>query len=252
MDFTSLKEAGLTDGEVKVYLALLELGSCTTGPIIEKSGVARSIIYQILEKLIQKGLVSYIVKEKTRHFQAAEPNKLLDYIDNREKILQENRNKVENLMPQLLLLKKSAKESEVQVFEGFKGIQTVHEHTYLKLNKGEGYFYLGIPPFQEEMYHLYWQRDHKRREKAGIKCKILFDQGTDKEILINRNKHKLCDARYLPLNIQTPAWFMGYKDVIVIGLQSNRGIAIEITNEEIAHSFKVYFEEFWKQSRPFI
>ena len=40
MDTFALKEAGLTDGEIKVYLALLELGSSTTGPVIEKSGIA--------------------------------------------------------------------------------------------------------------------------------------------------------------------------------------------------------------------
>ena len=57
MDTKILKEAGLTEGEIKVYLGLLELGLSTTGPIIEKSRIARSIIYQILEKLMQKGLV---------------------------------------------------------------------------------------------------------------------------------------------------------------------------------------------------
>ena len=66
MDTTSLREAGLTDGEIKVYLALLELGAATTGPIIEKSGIARSIIYQILDKLMQKGLVSMVMKDKTK------------------------------------------------------------------------------------------------------------------------------------------------------------------------------------------
>ena len=66
MEFNALKDAGLTDGEAKVYLALLELGSSTTGPIIHKSKIAKSIVYQILEKLMQKGLVSYVTKEKTK------------------------------------------------------------------------------------------------------------------------------------------------------------------------------------------
>ena len=65
MDTSTLREAGLTEGEIKVYLALLELGSSTTGPIVDKSGISRSIIYQILEKLMEKGLVSFITKEKT-------------------------------------------------------------------------------------------------------------------------------------------------------------------------------------------
>ena len=83
MDTTALRESGLTDGEIKVYTALLELGASTTGPIIEKSGVAKSIVYQLLDKLTAKGLVSYITKEKTKHYQAAEPNRILDYIEQR-------------------------------------------------------------------------------------------------------------------------------------------------------------------------
>ena len=60
-----IREAGLTEGESKVYLALLKLDSSTSGPIIEESGVANSIIYRILDSLSEKGLVSYIIKEKT-------------------------------------------------------------------------------------------------------------------------------------------------------------------------------------------
>ena len=68
MDIQLLRKVGLTDGESKVYLALLELGSSTTGPIVKEADIAKSIVYQILDRLIQKGLVSYIVKEKTKYF----------------------------------------------------------------------------------------------------------------------------------------------------------------------------------------
>ena len=36
-----LSQAGLTDGESRAYLALLELGPSTTGPIVDRSGVSR-------------------------------------------------------------------------------------------------------------------------------------------------------------------------------------------------------------------
>lgn len=248
MDLTALKESGLTVGEIKVYLALLELGSSTTGPIIEKSGIAKSIIYQILERLMQKGLVSFITEEKTKYFQAAEPKKLLQYIEEREEKLQENKKQVQALLPELELKQKAAKESEVNVFKGFRGITTTHEHTYDKLGKGDEYYYLGIFPLQESYYHAYWQKDHKKREKAGIGCKLLFNKGTDPKILKNRNLFNYCDARYMPINIKTPAWFMGYKDTAVIGLQEKQ-IAIEIVDQQIADSFKAYFDEFWKLSK---
>ena len=252
MDISGLKEAGLTDGEIKVYLALLEIGSSTTGPIVKKSDISRSIIYQILEKLMQKGLVSKIIKEKTNYFQATEPNKILEYIDRREKEVEENRKNVEKLLPELLLKQKMSIKSETNMYFGFEGIKTaVSDHLYSKLKKGEEFYCFGVHAFQTEKYHSYWQQDHRRRVKAGIKIKIMFNKDTDKKILENRNSFKDCDARYMPTDVKTPAWFLTYKDTTTIILQYPTEIAVEIVNQEVTDSFQAYFEEFWKRSKVF-
>jgi HTH-type transcriptional regulator, sugar sensing transcriptional regulator len=248
MDYSLLKEAGLTEGEVKVYLALLKHGSSTVGPIIEESGVARSFVYHILDSLIEKALVSYITKEKTKYYQAAQPQKILDYIDERKEQLKKNRAKVEAFLPQLALLQASAKASTVNVYEGFKGVITVFERQYEKLGKGDEYYFMGIDSTWGGYQESYWMKDHKRRIAAGIKVKLLFHRNTPKRFLDVRNNMWGADARYMPLAIDSPAWFFGYKDVTVIGLQQNP-IAIEIVNEEIAVSFRNYFDSFWEQTK---
>lgn len=252
MDTTTLKSIGLTEGETKVYVALLKKGPTTAGPLTDTSGVSRSKIYHILERLIRKGLVSYIIKQKTRQYQAEDPTTIQEYFDAKEKEFKQQRVKLDALIPQLQLEKKfSKKENEAHIYTGFKGIQTVHEHMYTKLKRGEGFYYLGIPPFQEKTYHLYWQRDHRRRERTGLVSRALFNQKTSGAILKNRNSYKKSEARYMPLSIETPAWIMGYKDVAVIGLQSDDGMAIEIINQKIADSFQAYFEALWKMSKKF-
>lgn len=252
MDTTTLKHIGLTNGETKVYCALLKTGSITAGPLTDVSGVSRSKIYHVLERLIQKGLVSYIIKQKTRYYQAEEPAKLREYVDTKEKEFKQQRSVIDQLIPQLELLQRLGKtKSEAQIYTGFKGIQTVHEHMYTKLKRREGFYYLGIPSFQEKTYNLYWQRDHKRRERAGLISRALFNKKTSRTILENRNSYKYSEARYMPLPIETPAWIMGYKEVTVIGLQSNEGMAIEIINQKIADSFQEYFEALWKMSKKF-
>lgn len=251
MDISSLKEAGLTDGEIKVYLALLELGSTTTGPIIEKSGIARSIVYQILDKLMQKGLVSCVIKDKTKYFQGAEPTKILEYIDEREEALQENKKKVEALLPQLTQQLAMAQKNAVSMYLGFKGIRTAHEHLYQKLKRGDEYYYLGIPMQQPEEQHLYWQRDHLRRAKMGIKCKLLFNKDTSPEVIRNRNAYKDCEARLMAADLTTPACFGIFKDTVIIFIQIPHAICIEIVNQDITDSFKAYFDEFWRRSEPF-
>jgi HTH-type transcriptional regulator, sugar sensing transcriptional regulator len=251
MDLQILNEAGLTKGEGKVYLKLLELGSSTTGPIIEKTKISRSIIYQILEKLIEKGLVSYIIKDKTKYFSASNPKKIIEFIESKEENLLETRNKVEKILPELLQLRKTSETISVQIYEGFKGIQTAFENYHSVLKKDEGYYSFGMYPEQEERYHAYWKRDHKKRIKEKIHSFMLFNKGTSEEILKNRNSYKYCDSRYMPINIKTPAWFMVYENVSTIFLQTKPEMAIQIKSKELSETFKSYFDNFWKKSKPF-
>ncbi len=97
---------------------------------------------------------------------------------------------------------------------------------------------------------MYWQKDHLRRAKAGIRCKLLFNQDTPIEILKNRDKYRFCEARYLPGDIKTPSYFLIYKDTVAITIPSENPISIEIISQEIADSFKAYFDEFWRKSKP--
>jgi hypothetical protein len=162
----------------------------------------------------------------------------------------ETKKSVESLLPKLSELQ-SSKKSIATIYEGFKGMISVHEKLYETLKEGDEYYYLGILPEQPEHFHAYWEKDHKRRIKAGITCRLLFHSETPKETLKNRNSYKGCDARYMPLKIDTPAWFFGYKDTIVIGVPSSEILSFEIQNKEAAKSFYAYFEEFWKKSKPF-
>ena len=64
----------LTAGEARVYLSLLKLGSSKVGAIVGESRVSYSKVYDVLERLANKGLVSHVQIGKVRHFSAAEPS----------------------------------------------------------------------------------------------------------------------------------------------------------------------------------
>ncbi len=249
MDTKLLEEIGLTNGEIKAYLALLKLGSCSTGPLAKESQVSRSKLYIILDKLEKKGLASHVEKKGVTYFQAVEPNKIKDYIREKEERLQNLEKEFSNLLPQLeSLQKEKGRVQKVTVYQGLKGLITAHEHTYLKLKKGEEYVYIGVPKYQPFEQHLYWQRDHIRRAKLGIKTRMMFNNDVDKEVVANRNSYKYCDTRYMPKGIKTPSFFLIYADTVVITIPSKDPISIEIISQEIADSFMAYFEEFWKLS----
>src|SRR3989338_5382046 len=85
---------GLTKLESKVYLTLLDLGPSLAGLITRKSGIHRRSVYDALERLIQKGLIGYIVKNNRKYFEASNPERLVD-------LLREKEATVQHLLPQL-------------------------------------------------------------------------------------------------------------------------------------------------------
>ena len=115
MDTKVLENIGLTEGEIKVYLALIKLGPSTSGPITDSSGVSRSKVYNILERLMQKALVSFIIKQKTRYYQAEDPTKIRSYLNKKQHEFELQKAEVDKLIPELQLQKQLEKtKSEAQ------------------------------------------------------------------------------------------------------------------------------------------
>ena len=242
----------MTDGEVKVYLALLKLGATTIGPMLEQSRVTKSIIYRILERLIDKGLVSYVIKGRTKYFQAAPPHALLDYVEKREQELSSTKTEIRDLLPKLTTIQALTTLNQATIYEGFNGIVTAYKKRFAKLSAGDEYLNIGLPAEQPPHHHAFWQKDHAERVKRKIHAKLLYDTRVSDAVLRNRNSFWGCDARRMPTDMETPSWVLLYKDVVLIAIpQGEHPLAIEIVNREIAESFQRYFYQFWEKSKPF-
>ena len=101
-----LRQIGLTDGEIKIYFALLDKGSSKTGELSKNSGVHTSKVYPILDKLIQKGLASYIIENNVRYYQATDPKQLIEYMRQKKRAIDEQEKEIEKLIPEILLKQK--------------------------------------------------------------------------------------------------------------------------------------------------
>ena len=99
MEKEILKQIGLTDGEIEVYLCLLRIGPSLVSRITKETGLHRTHIYDTLEKLKEKGLVSTFIQSGKNYFKPAKPNKILQFLD-------EKKEKVHSILPQLEELNK--------------------------------------------------------------------------------------------------------------------------------------------------
>ena len=129
-----LEEIGLTQSEVKVYLALLELETSKSGEIIKKSGLHSSVVFNALKSLSNKGLINSILKGKVKEYNAVSPNILLNILD-------EKRTKIKEILPHLKITEKRGKQEAV-IYYGVKGIKAAHFEQIKDAKKGEEYLFL--------------------------------------------------------------------------------------------------------------
>jgi len=243
MDTKILEEVGLTPNESKVYLSLIELGSSSATQIIQKTGLHRAVVYDLLERLIEKGLAGHAIKARKRFFEATNPERL-------KEILQEKEQKLSEILPRLMELSKFQTKLEVKIYKGKEGIKNVFEDIlrskpkeWLSLGSG-GETYKVLPYFLEHF--------HKARVKNKILVRgLLLDNPTARkrgEILA---KMPLSEIRYLPKTFLTPTVMNIYDDRVTLYsvTEENIPFIILIENKELSKSFKEYFEWLWKLSK---
>ena len=85
METKLLEEIGLTKTEIKIYLALIKIGQTTTTKIVKESQIHASKVYEFLERLVQKGLVSYVIKSNKKYFTVTEPINLKELLKEKER-----------------------------------------------------------------------------------------------------------------------------------------------------------------------
>ena len=248
-----LESMGLTNGEARVYHALSKIGISSVGPISDASKVHRSIIYLILEKLIEKGLVSFIVEDNTKKYQASPPNSLLQLLEKQKDQIEDKKEDIMGIFPSILSLQSRGKRSTATLYSGFQGVINVTFNILDKLKEGEEYYMFNLPAVQPEHHHANWEKFQIMREKKKIHGKQLYNPDVNDKVLKDRNSHKYVDARRMPINFKTPpTYYYVYKDVTVISLsQGVEPIAVEIINQEVADGFKAYCNWLWKKSKPF-
>ncbi|MDP1695158.1 MAG: helix-turn-helix domain-containing protein [Candidatus Woesearchaeota archaeon] len=246
-----LKEIGLTESETKVYLALLELGDSTRGEIVNKSGIAGSKVYEILEKLQEKGLVSIYLQNNIKHFKPTNPKQILGYLEDKKQQISKTEAEVKSILPNLLSLYGSSKEEqEVELISGLKGLELIFKEQIEAMHKGDTCYVIGgTKGVDEEIVQAFFEKVHIWRREKGIKTKMLFNlsQKESTERLYSSKKYPDTTTRYI--RHTSPVAINVYKNKTIIIIFGKKMSAISIKSADVAKSFIEYFNLLWTSSK---
>lgn len=234
MNTESIQQLGLTEAEAKVYVALLELGSSQAGKITSKTGIHRRTVYDAIERLIEKGLVSYIKQNNIKYYESVEPKRLVE-------ILREREQNINEILPQLELLHKTSKEKqETTFFRGKLGLKSVFGQ---QIEEGKEILVFGASAEAPNILKAYFPHYDRERTRKNITVKIVFDESVKNDKYV-RSIQK-AEIRFMPKEYSSPAAINVYGDNVTIILWSEEPIAIVIKNEQIADGYRKYFNLLW-------
>ena len=244
MNLEFLKELDLSDGQIRVYGAVLELGISTLQKIQEKTGIERRNIYDILNKLIEKGLVSYTVEKGKRTYQCTHPQKIYEEIKRKQKVLSQ----LEQEIPQMTALFNISKpEIRAEIFRGNEAIKALLDEA---LEHKASYWIGGNSGIEDtplKNWFSHWMQ--KRIEKKHVMYDLV-DYGTHLRGLAPKDitKHKKEYYKYcqLPKQLQSPMVIIIFGNKVAQILWKKQSFAFVLESADIKESFMKYFHYFWK------
>jgi len=237
MDVDKLQKLGLNRNESKIYFALLELKESQAGELSKRTQINRTTTYDSLDRLIEKGLVTYVVSANKKVFHPVSPKRILESIKEKEKIANE-------VLPSLInIFEKSKKEEEAEIYKGKKGIKTILN----EILKYKEYVAFGSSgKFFEIMEHDF-EIFQKMKKKLGIKSRVIQSEFARKDKKLKRIA--FAKFKYIANEFSTPSTSIIYGDKIAIIVWAEIPIATVITSKQVSKSYKNYFELLWKQAK---
>jgi len=249
MDTEILQQIGINQSEIKVYLTLLDIGISTTGPIMNKAKVSASKVYGLLERLIEKGLVSFIIKGKTKYYQASSPEALLDYMDEKEKSLSSKKEKIKQIIPYLQVRHNEQKEKqEARIFLGWKGVQNAYNLILDILPRGSDFIGFVQPTKEEEekSVQLFYMQYHRKRIRNRYNTKLISTN--DLRDVFRKEPYsnfKNFNVRYVS---HCPSGLVIFEDNILMIEFGKNPVAVLISSQQIAASYRNLFHKTWKNA----
>ena len=243
MDTDILRKIGLTENEIKIYLHLLKSGSSTAYEIGKQTGIYRVHVYDKLEQLMDKGLVTHVYRGAKKYFQATHPSKIKHYLEDQKRVLEVQEQAVDSILPELEAMTRIPKEDTfVEVFKGNEGlkyflkdiIKTKKEVLITGIDDQKYKDALSI--FMKQYFRDLRNNNIKERvitlKKLGV---FLFE----KELAPTTHYRFLTEKQFNPTNTFV------YGNKVVIVTWGTPVMAVMIKNEAIAETYRNHFEHLW-------
>ena len=234
----NLSKLGFSPSEIRIYLHLIRAGSSYPNKISSETKINRTNVYEALGRLVSKGVVSFIIKNKIKWYESKSPDYIMSLVNEKEQEINGLKMELSENVELLKKLKTDKKPLEAAIFSGKKGLRMVFdeiikERKPISLIAAELQF--------KSLFGPYFELWHKDRISKQIRQRSIFPKKF-KGRLENR---KLLQYKFVDDKYTSPTTTIIYGDKCVFIKWSKEPIAISINNNEVAKSHLNYFNILW-------
>lgn len=233
----TLEGLGFDKKESSVYLAFLKIGETTATKISKETKIERTLVYYIVEKLINKGFLSFKLKNNVKYYCASNPDKLLEDLKEKEKSFQKLKPFLDSLIKQHV-----EEEIKVDVFKEFAGLKAV---TNIVFKDAKEFLFFGEEGQVQKNYPIYYKQYLRKLKENNIKEKVIIRADLKGKIL----KSKKSEFRYISKDILSPTTTLITGNKVLITIWEKPMHNILITSKKISDSYRSYFNHLWKLAK---
>jgi len=249
MDTSILKNFGLNKNDIYVYETLLKIGRSKTGPIIRNSLLVSSRVYESLRFLVSKGLVSYLVRNNIKYYQAESPDILIDETNRNIDVLKTLSKEISNSPITL------PSRNDVNIYEGKHGFKMAFNQHVEKMKESDTICIIG---FSTRAYTKGAESKELRSFFVGIdkliipkkiKSRVLLDKNLINTLKNEREDPSIYIARYLPSGYFGPCAINISEKEVLLSIWGESPVVFSVKNPVMVKTFQTNFEFLWSISK---
>jgi HTH-type transcriptional regulator, sugar sensing transcriptional regulator len=236
-----LKEYGLDDSEVALYLASLKLGEAGMSELAREANLKRTSAYVVFQSMEKKGLMGSFKMKSGLKFVGTAPDFLLKKTEKQAEDLK-------ILLPQLnSLAHKSDQKPQITYYEGKEGYFIASEDSLKVYNTMVRH--IGSISEIHKVIGEDWDLNYyiPSRLKRKINFKALYFQSQMPNSFLQANHAELLrEVRYLPESHIYNTSKLIYGNKVAIFSSKKELVTVIIESSDIADSEKQNFDSLWE------
>ncbi len=246
MKIEELIKIGFNKNEAKVYFSLIKFGKTDANQIIKDTKFHKNIVYDNLEKLIDKGLVTYIIEDGKRVYKIASSHMLIQFFEEQKDEIEKKKEIATKIAKEINKIEKNIpRKREATIFKGIKGIKSFYNET---LNNGD-FVAFGAPQSSiDTMGEHFWENYILKRKSHKIKARLIFNPSI--KSYGEHLKNEITEIRYFDKEFEplTETHIQG--EIVAVIVWSEEPILFLIRDKLVADSYLKFFEKMWKVANP--